>query len=199
MEKKLSGTALVNGGDQSKRKESDYYPTPPQVTHALMKHLYENDLIDRSDKVWEPACGEGDMSEVIQLYNPNVFSSDLNDTGYGTPFTDFLTAQAPSDCFAIITNPPFKLSVEFIEKATQQSRLTCMLLKSQYWHALERLELFKELPPAYVCPLTWRPDFLFKTRKPGDKVAPTMEAGWSIWIKGQKRSTIYQPLRKPKV
>lgn len=39
-----------------------------------------------------------------------------------------------------------------------------MLLKAQYWHAAKRAQLFCEVPPSYVLPLTWRPDFLFKER-----------------------------------
>jgi hypothetical protein len=40
--------------------------------------------------------------------------------------------------------------------------------------------LFKEFPPAYVLPLTWRPDFMGGERGG----APTMEVHWTVWIAG---------------
>lgn len=195
---KQTDLQLTCGGDQSKRKELDFYPTPPNVTHALMKFLFKEDRIDKQMKVWEPACGNGAMSKVIQEYGLDVYSSDIADTGFGSPFIDFTKHKGESNFDAIITNPPFKLSEEFIKISLSKSRLVCMLLKSQYWHAKGRYDLFNELMPNYVLPLTWRPDFLEHERKPGEKKgAPTMECLWTVWIKGNKGNTIYKPLLKP--
>lgn len=195
---------LTCGGDQSKRRELDFYPTPIEVTAALMNFLHSecDFFFDRRLHIWEPACGNGAMSEIISLYGHDVFSSDIN-TEYGFNI-DFLkdidcrVRVATTTTDAIITNPPFNLSVEFINKANERSRIVCMLLKSQYWHAKTRLELFRQNPPQYVLPLTWRPDFLEHTRKPGDKKGqPTMEVAWSVWIKGSHKETRYMPLDRP--
>jgi hypothetical protein len=112
-------------------------------------------------------------------------------TGYGEGGIDFLTERR--DCDAIITNPPFNLSEDFIRHALTQAGTVAMVLKSQYWHAKKRSALFQEFPPAYVLPLTWRPDFLFNTRQPGDKVGPTMEVHWTVWMAG-RTDTRYQIL-----
>jgi hypothetical protein len=185
----LTGTNLVNGGDKKKRRELDFYPTPPLVTHAIMQFLNLDKCL-----IYEPACGDGDMAEVIKLYGHDLICSDLRETGYGQGGVDFL--QTDGDYDAIITNPPFDVSEEFIRHAVPEARVVAMLLKSQYWHAMKREKLFRELPPAFVLPLTWRPDFLFKQREIGDKIGPTMEVGWTVWIEGVK-DTRYVPLVKP--
>lgn len=177
---------LANSSTTSKRRELDFYPTPPDVTHALMRFL---DF--RPITIWEPACGDGAMADVLKTYAHNVICTDLRDTGYGEGGIDFLSERR--DCDAIITNPPFNLSEDFIRHALTQAGTVAMVLKSQYWHAKKRSALFQEFPPAYVLPLTWRPDFLFDTRKPGDKVGPTMEVHWTVWMSG-KKDTRYQIL-----
>lgn len=188
---------LTGGAGKEKRRELDFYPTPKNVTIALMKFLKENDILSSDQKVWEPACGDGSMSKVIESYGNIVISSDIRDTGYGNPFVNFITNTGTKNVDAIITNPPFNLSQDFIRISLQKSILVCMLLKSQYWHAKIRADLFFENPPAYILPLTWRPDFLEHERKEGDKKgAPTMEVIWTVWLRGRKQ-TLYQPLLKP--
>jgi len=177
---------LANSSTTSKRRELDFYPTPPDVTHALMRFL---DF--RPIKIWEPACGDGAMGDVLKMYAHDVICTDLRVTGYGEGGIDFLTERR--DCDAIITNPPFNLSEDFIRHALTQAGTVAMVLKSQYWHAKKRSALFQEFPPAYVLPLTWRPDFLFNTRQPGDKVGPTMEVHWTVWMAG-RTDTRYQIL-----
>lgn len=165
----------------------DFYPTPPDVTEALMQFL---DL--PKGHILEPACGDGAMSEILKLHGHLVASSDLRvDTGYGAQGIDFLVDDFP--CYdAIITNPPFAQSQAFIERALTLAPVVAMVMKSQYWHARKRLELFRVSPPAYVLALSWRPDFLAGER--GGK--PTMECIWSVWLEGQT-DTRYRLLDRP--
>jgi hypothetical protein len=175
--------ALANGGKQERRRELDFYPTPPDVTHALMRFLALPQSL-----VWEPACGDGAMSKVIQSYGHTVIGSDIRDG------VDYLTAKPAPQCGygAIITNPPFNLSEQFIRKAIGEAPVVAMLLKSQYWHAAKRSKLFAEHPPAFVLALSWRPDFR------GGELggAPTMEVLWSVWERG-KTDTRYRILPRP--
>jgi len=177
----MKGLTLANGGDKAKRRQLDFYPTPPDATHAIMRFLDLNPCT-----VWECACGDGAMAEVIKKYNHNVIATDIQNTGYGCGNVDFLEERI--QCDAIITNPPFNLSHKFILHALKQADLVAMILKSQYWHAKKRTELFRQNPPAYVLPLTWRPDF-------GGGGAPTMEVHWTVWIKGDV-DTKYRLLSK---
>ncbi|ERK64706.1 MAG: hypothetical protein ACLVGA_11450 [Dysosmobacter sp.] len=108
---------------------------------------------------------------------------------------DFLTV-SPVSCDWIITNPPFSLSEVFIRRCQYIGKPFALLLKSQFWHARKRLELFQEDPPAWVLPLTWRPDFLFKTRGRG---TPLMDVLWCVWAAPElpRFGTHYQPLPRP--
>ena len=180
-------TALINGPGKDKRRELDFYPTPPEVTHALMRFLEGETL----GTIWEPACGDGAMSDVLKQYCPDVRSSDIRETGYGEGGVDFLDALWKAD--AIITNPPFNKSQAFIEHALTLAPIVAMLVKSQYWHAKKRCGLFLKHPPAFVLPLTWRPDFMNGSRGG----APTMEVQWTVWIKG-RHDTRYRILNKEK-
>lgn len=180
----MDGLILSNASNK-KRRELDFYPTPPDVTHALLSFLN----IPTNYIVWEPACGNGAMSEVIMEYGYGVISTDIRQTGYGMGGIDFLSARR--ECDAIITNPPFADSQKFILHAIDQAGIVAMLLKSQYWHAAKRKKLFAEHPPAYILPLTWRPDFMNGERGG----APTMEVLWTVWEKG-KTDTRYRLLSR---
>lgn len=65
---------LANGGGKA-RPETDYYPTPPEVTHALLDYLKLPTDID----IWEPACGRGHMAGVMVERGYKVFTSDILD------------------------------------------------------------------------------------------------------------------------
>lgn len=180
----MQARQLTGGGDASNRRALDFYPTPPEVTTALMDFLKLPTMT-----IWEPACGIGSMSNVIKSYGHDVIETDIS---LGDDFfeTDILAE-------AIIINPPFNLSERFIRKSIQDAPIVAMLLKSQYWHAKCRISLFNEFPPAYILPLTWRPDFLFDTRSESNKKpSPTMECLWTVWIK-DNQDCKYQPLAKP--
>lgn len=176
---------LTAGNNKGNRRELDFYPTPPEVTIALMDFLKLDKCI-----IWEPACGNNAMVDVLKSYGHEVIATDII-TG-----VDFLKESI--NCDAIITNPPFDISDLFIKKATKEANIVAFVLKSQYWHAKKRCELFYDTPPSYVLPLTWRPDFLYQERHNGKKGAPTMEVAWSVWIKGDNK-TKYKPLIKPQM
>lgn len=178
---------LTGGGKKENRRELDFYPTPKEVTVALMEFLKLEPSI-----IYEPACGDGSMSEVLKNYGHNVISSDLRETGYGHGNINFLTYTPKTKFDAIITNPPFNISQEFIEKSLTLAPIVAMVLKSQYFHAKKRFDLIDKNPPAWVLPLTWRPDFLGGERGG----APTMECIWAVWIQGDTL-TKYKPLQKP--
>ena len=191
---------LANGSTSNKRRELDFYPTPPDVTHALMRFLHRHGIQERM-QVWEPACGDGAMAKVIAEYGHDVYASDIRETGYGDGGIDFLNFRGSEylrgfnapECDCVITNPPFNLSEQFIRAAIEQAGRThgtvAMLLKSQYWHAAKRKALFEEHPPAWVLPLSWRPDFMGGERGG----APTMEVHWTVW-QGGDTNTKYRIL-----
>jgi hypothetical protein len=70
------------------RQEHDYYATEPKAVEILLEQE------QFSPYVWECACGEGHISEVLKSHGYKVKSSDLYDRGYdGTEIIDFLTVK----------------------------------------------------------------------------------------------------------
>lgn len=185
-------TALTKAQKAHKRKAADFYPTPPDVTRALMDFL----AIGLDKVVLEPACGDGSMSRVIEGYGNRVLSSDLRDGPeiYGLPGRDFISPE--SDAFTgvdwIITNPPFNLAEAFIRKALSITPNVAMLLSNQYWHSSRRRDLFEQRPPAFVLPLLWRPAFLEKERGS----SPMMNVMWVVW--NTSTDTRYRLLSRPR-
>lgn len=185
----MNGTILSNRSAVDRNK-TDFYATPPEVTAALLDFLEDQYLLKPHATIWEPACGRGDMADVMYDRGYHMVVSDLYPQIQGMDSTDFLKSHATCDW--IITNPPFSKATEFITHALELGKPCAFLLKSQFWHAKSRLNLFRENPPSYVLPLTWRPDFLFGSKSG----SPTMECLWTVWAGDQE--TIYYPLEKPK-
>ena len=180
----ITSTQIVGGNPARKRSERDFYPTPDEVTRALLDLL----RLPKNITIWEPAAGEGDMAKTMRNAGYNVIESDIL-TG-----SDFLTEPC-KECDWIITNPPFDIADKFIERCAEHQRPFALLLKSQYFHARKRYELFCDHQPTLVCPLTWRPDFLFK--KHTKRSAPLMDVIWCVWVQDKACTTIYRPLLKP--
>ena len=188
----ITGRSLTSASHID-RSKTDFYPTPPQATLALLGWLIGENAISKTETVWEPACGQGHISEVIKQFGINTYSTDKYDDSYSPELLDFLTVgENPAESDWIITNPPFSEAEEFIRKSLEFGTPFAMLLKSQYWHSSRRRKLFEETNPSAVLPLTWRPDFQFGARGG----SPTMEVQWTVWGIGGS-NTRYEPLAKP--
>lgn len=172
-------------GANGNRRKNDFYPTPPECTIALLSFLENRFLIRPGVKIWEPACGDNAMVNVMKERGYNVIGTDII---YGK---DYLTTDIEDAPDWIITNPPFSIAQEFIVRSISHNRPFALLLKSQYWHSSKRLKIFSQHRPAFVLPLTWRPDFTGE----GSSLLDMM---WVVWI-GEAPVTYYIPLSKPKL
>ena len=121
---------IVGSNITGDRADHDFYPTPPEAVDSLLK------IEKFNGEIWECACGDGAISNVLLKHGYKVFSSDLVDRGFGTVNHDFLTSQLKSD--NIITNPPFNLSLEFALKALQ-----CVKNKAVFLNKITFLEGIK--------------------------------------------------------
>ena len=111
----LSGTSLVGTSTTRERANYDYYATPYQATEMLL------DEVKFSGNFLEPCVGGGHIVDVIKRYYPNecIYGVDIVDRGYpNTLVTDFLKYDFLGQKFDnVVTNPPFSLAQEFLEKA----------------------------------------------------------------------------------
>ncbi len=160
----------------------DDFPTPPWATRALIEHVIRSKKSLRSQTCLEPACGVGHMAKVLQEYFGRVDSSDAYDYGFGKK-RDFL-ARRPFESKSvdwIITNPPFRLAEEFVERSLKVARVgVAMLARTVFLESVGRYEgIFRERPPAKFAQFTERVPML---RGRLDRKASTATGyAWFVW------------------
>lgn len=157
----------------------DDFPTPPWATRAFVSHYFDEDLSDTS--AWEPACGRGHMAQVLSEHFGAVRASDIFDYGYGE-VQDFLTGLAALRCVDwVITNPPFRLAEDFLQRGRQVARKgVALLTRTVFLESVGRYErVFKNAPPSTVLQYTERVPMV-KGRL--DRRASTATGyAWLVW------------------
>jgi len=183
--KNLTGRSLVGDSVNRDRVKDDYYATPPKATQVLLDNL---DL-SKCKTFLEPSCGEGHISKVLEsnFKESKVFSTDLVNRGYGKTGINFLNIFTEKvDC--VITNPPFKLAKEFIQKGLSLSnKYVIMFAKIQLLEGIGRKELFEKYPPKYIYVFSNRVNPLrngLATDEKGKPWASTMCFAWFVWEVG---------------
>lgn len=162
----------------------DYYATEPKALELLLE-------LETFSDVWECACGEGHLSEVLKNHSIHLRSSDLIDRGYGEKF-DFLSIENQDWDGDIITNPPFKYSTEFIYKALsimQNDRKLALLLPIRYLEGKARRYLYDSNPPIKIYASSSRLICAING-KFEEQTGSAMSYAWFIWRKGYKGDTI---------
>lgn len=198
--------ALPNGARaiMSSRKEPDdsldFFPTPPWATRALIEEIlvpYFDTYDNASEgsgrqferlRIWEPACGEGHMAEVLREYCPDVLATDIFDYGYGDRVLDFLSELEADgeDRDFIVTNPPFNEKGEaFVLQALKRARVgVAMFVRLQWLETVGRYErIFKDNPPTRIVFYAERVN-LCKGRWDPEGGTATAYI-WLVWMKGE--------------
>lgn len=176
------GNAHVrNTNIRSKNAEKhDYYATEPKAVELLLE------LETFNHDIWEPACGEGHISKVLEAHGYAVLSTDLIDRGYGFGGVNFLEEEKDDGNFDIITNPPYRYAKEFVEKAlelVQEGNKVAMFLKLTFLEGQGRRGLFRDNPPLRVYVSSAR----LQCSKNGLFEGSSMAAyAWFIWQKGHQ-------------
>jgi len=170
---RVSGVAT----DSENREKDDFYPTPPEGTLALLSREKFEGMI------WEPACGDGAISEVLKANGYHVESTDLVDRGYGVPRIDFLM-EYKGLCPNIITNPPYKYATEFARKALELATgKVAFLVRLQFLEGKTRRELFNEFPPSRVWVFSERLSMQRGRQATEDDAGGMIAFIWIVWDK----------------
>ncbi|MGQ0662319.1 MAG: SAM-dependent methyltransferase [Pseudomonadota bacterium] len=161
----------------------DDFPTPPWATRALIEHILDNRQTLSKKSCLEPACGAGHMARVLKEYFGKVMHSDAYDYGYG-PVRDFLTYPFEMNSVDwVITNPPFRLSEEFVIRALKVAKEgVAILARTVFIESVGRYRnLFVQTPPTKFAQFTERVPMV-KGRLDGKAVTATSYA-WLVWEK----------------
>lgn len=180
-------TYNLNGAFKPTKKRSadlsgaDFFPTPPWATYALIENENFN------DDIWECACGDGSMSEVLKETGNSVFSSDLYDRGYGESGIDFLKSKRTAG--SIITNPPYNAAQGFVENGIKLAQNKfALLLRLAFLEGANRARtIFSECPPSRVWVFSER--ITFYPVGVERKGTGTTAYAWFVWDKAAPQTT----------
>lgn len=189
--------AIVKSYKKWERKPADLYPTPVDAMESLMPLIRKLDI----RTVWEPACGDGRLARVLEWHGIQVHATDIREhTGFGHGGLDFLNDdpmekwgwEIEGKIDAVITNPPFSLAREFIEKALTVAPIVIMLVKQNYYNTIGRYDFFQDQRPQIFLPITWRLAFLPERGK-----SPLMDCAWAIWAPNLDQDLCaFEPLKR---
>lgn len=173
------------------RIERDYYPTPEWcVAEFLRVPRVKWALRDGFFRLCDPCAGDGAIYRAANNrsavgYEPfcSAELSDIEPRSTGNveirrgdflsgPISDRISTN-PRCMDICLTNPPYSLSLEFVERAVQTYPLTCMLLPLSFLASKSRNDFIRLYNPAvYVIPR--RPSFV-------NRKTDHAEYGWFCW------------------
>ena len=183
----MDATYNLNGGFKPTAKRfadldgPDFFPTPAWATHALI----DNEKFE--GEIWESACGNGAMSEVLQQAARKVRSSDLYNRGFGEAGVDFLEATRGSD--NIVTNPPYNAAEGFVRAGTKLAkRKFALLLRLAFLEGSNRANtIFSQCPPSRVWVFSER--ITFYPAGAVQQGSGTTAYAWFVWDKDAPSGT----------
>lgn len=180
----------------------DDFPTPPWATRALCEYIARYSARRLGDlSCREPAANRGHMVKPLFEYFGHVMASDVHDYGAGYRVEDYLFG--PDAHFDktdwTVTNPPFKLAEQFIDRALRLSRVgAAVIVRSAFLEGVGRHErLFSQTPPSAVLQFTERV-VMHKGKLSADGSTATAYA-WLVWFKDRSGPTVFDwiaPCRK---
>jgi hypothetical protein len=179
-------TLRINSTHAHAERGLDPYWTPAQATRALL-------AIERVPvNIWEPACGNGAITNVLRNAGHAVVSSDIVPYDGFTPdlVADFLTVPVPHGVQGIITNPPFRLALEFAKKAIVDVPYVALLLRLNFLESVERLSFFHTTPPARIWVSSRRLPMMHRLNWSGPRSTSNHAFAWFIWERGAPRAEL---------
>ena len=127
------------------RNESDFYPTSPE---PIEKILSEIDFSLVSSFV-EPCKADEAIYKQIPLSQKDYAELREGKDYFDTNF----------NCDLIVTNPPFSLALEFLEKSLKEAKTVVYLLRLNFLGSQKRKEFWQKNPPSHLFTLSERPCF----------------------------------------
>lgn len=153
-------SATNRGGE---RREQDFYPTPKSAIFPLFDWI----RWDPPGTFFEPCIGSGAIAELVPT-DWEVHGCDIM-TG-----TDYLTHDIGYRPDLIITNPPYSLALEFLEKSLVESATVAYLLRLNFLESKKRKAFWNQNPPTHLLTLAERPKFI-------NGKSDACGYGWFVW------------------
>jgi hypothetical protein len=159
----------------------DAYMTCTEAVAALAE-------IERLPKrILDPCCGTGTICDTLRAAGHETFGSDIRNYGWvGTVSPrDFLTGDVnANESIAIVSNPPYTLAQQFIEKAIDDGcRYHVWLLRLAFMESKSRKPFFEKHPPSRVWVSSSRLPMMHRYGWDGLRAASNIAYAWFVWDK----------------
>lgn len=177
------------------RNEHDFYSTPCEAVYPMLEAY---PFFQNCGKRWlEPCVGGGAIIKAVHTYSeerwrwgadhptwdtvdivnrPQMHLGGLHDFWFDNcDIADFLQWTPRKDRYDVImTNPPYFLGQEFVDKALKIADVVAMLLRTGFLESRARADWWQGKEPGDLGALAERPDF---TGGGGDSACYS----WFIW------------------
>jgi len=160
----MKSSLMLGVNPLAERQVDDFYATDPEALELFYKKFNE-DGNEIAVDVWEPSCGMGHLSRVLENHGHLVLSTDLVNRGYGNG------------------------GVEKGMSKLQNGHRLFLFLKIQFLEGQKRKELFKKYPPRFVYCHSSR-QLCCKDAEFEKYTATTQFYAWYVWQKGFTGDTI---------
>jgi hypothetical protein len=169
----------------------EFFATPPWATRALFEHVLPHIGVDPRtiQTAWDPMCGQGHMTGVMEEYIPGVTRSDIFDYGIGASVIDYFDTMYGDNNVRTqwtIMNPPFRPALEAVLRALTLSEFgVCVLLRTAWIEGGDRYKrLFRDNPPTLFVPFVERVPMVEGRWDPDATTATSYS--WFIFAKGMR-------------
>jgi hypothetical protein len=93
---------------RKKNTDYDFYETPQWATEKAVEQMIIDGILSKYDEIYEPCCGAGAMTKVLEIYFKNVKKSDIQTADYIDGKKGVDVYEIGDDvCDVVFTNPPY--------------------------------------------------------------------------------------------
>lgn len=185
----MNGSNIAGGNPKNGRVDNDFYATNPADTEAFLK-IIDKEYNLKDAEILEPSAGAGHITGVLQerYSTSNIVGRDLVDRGNPTieSGVDFLNTNRDEHFDYVITNPPFAIAREFINKSLEIGDKVFIFAKLQFLEGRARKDWFATVPLKYVYVYSYRANPWRNgqsTDDNGKKWSSTMAFAWYVFDK----------------
>jgi hypothetical protein len=151
------------------RNNNDFYPTPDYTINSLFNFID----FDKVTSFLEPCKGDGAIYDKVKCSIKTY--CELSE-----PIPKDYLKREYGKFDLIVTNPPFSIAKEFLEKSITESDCVCYLLRLNFLGSIKRKPLWTKIgTPNKLLVLTKRPSFT-------GRGTDATEYGWFCWDKNNK-------------
>lgn len=119
-------------------KSADDFQTPPEALNPLYPYL------KKEWTIWECAAGKGNLKKSLNDKGFVVIGSDvITESPAGIILRNFLE-WSPDDFDCVITNPPYSLKQQFLERCYELKKPFALLMPLTALETAKRQKLYKE-------------------------------------------------------